>query len=281
MIQLVRSQLNSYCADMHVTRTDDQWNLLNEVDPEHPIVMLNLIRFRDRALDGYGCDGMTGEEAYAEYGRRLRALADDFPGTPFWVGEAGRTYIGPDDETWDLVLCVRYESVTIFRDMLASEVYQQAATARTAAVADSRLVLMDEKANVGDDMKQWMTSAAEPDAAQDPIVMLNLIRYQDVALEGNTCDGMTGEEAYTEYIRRLQAMNSHDFPGNVIWDGQGKATIIGPADESWDRILLIAYPSLDDFRRMANSEIYGTAGPARTAAVLDSRLILTHQKFPR
>ncbi|MDG2262431.1 MAG: DUF1330 domain-containing protein, partial [Actinomycetota bacterium] len=67
----------------------------------------------------------------------------------------------------------------------------------------------------------------------------------------------------------------------VIWEGQGQATVIGPADETWDRILLIAYPSLDEFRRMANSEIYGTAAPARTAAVLDSRLILTHQKFPR
>ena len=100
-------------------------------------------------------------------------------------------------------------------------------------------------------------------------------------MQGHTCDGMTGEEAYTEYVRRLQAMNSHDFPGTIIWDGEGQATIIGPANEHWDRILLIAYPSLDDFRRMANSEIYQTAGPARTAAVLDSRLNLTHQRFPR
>lgn len=266
---------------MHVTRTDEQWQLLNEATPDVPIVMLNLIRFRDTALDGLGCDGMTGEQAYAEYGRRLRALAADFPGSPFWVGDAGRTYIGPEDETWDLVLCVGYESVTIFRDMLASPAYQQAAQARTAAVADSRLVLMHQTGNAGDDMKQWTAGRAEADEARDPIVMLNLIRYQDVALAGHTCDDMTGEEAYAEYVRRLQSMNSHDFPGNIIWDGEGQATIIGPADERWDRILLIAYPSIADFRRMANSEIYATAGPARTAAVLDSRLILTHQKFPR
>ena len=263
---------------MHVTRTDEQWKVLNETDPDVPIVMLNLIRFRDTALEGYGCDGMTGEEAYAEYGRRLRALAADFPGSPFWVGNAGRTYIGPEDEHWDMVLCVEYESVTIFRDMLASDPYQQAATARTAAVADSRLVLMHQDASIGDAMAQW-TAAAEP--ADGPIVMLNLIRYQDMALEGHTCDGMSGEAAYAEYVRRLEAMSSHDFPGNVIWDGTGQATIIGPADEHWDRILLIAYPSVDDFRRMANSEIYQTAGPARTATVLDSRLILTHQMFPR
>ncbi len=266
---------------MHVTRTDEQWELLRQADDSVPVVMLNLIRFRDTAAEGYGCDGMTGEEAYAEYGRRLRALADDFPGAPFWVGDAGTTYIGPDDEAWDMVLCVGYESASIFRDMLASAPYQEAAQARTAAVADSRLVLIHQTANVGDAMKRWAAGAGDSAAEDDPIVMLNLIRYQDTALAGHTCDGMSGEEAYAEYIRRLQAMNSHDFPGNIIWEGEGQATIIGPADESWDRILLIAYPSLEDFRRMANSEIYQTAGPARTAAVLDSRLILTHQKFPR
>lgn len=267
---------------MHVTRTDEQWKLLEQANPDVPIVMLNLIRFRDTALDGYGCDAMTGKEAYAEYGRRLRSLADEFPGDAFWVGDAGRSYIGPD-EAWDLVLCVGYASVSIFRDMLASETYQLAAQARTAAVADSRLVLMHQTANAGDAMSQWVARAAETDTDTEagPVVMLNIIRYQDAALADHTCDGMSGEEAYTEYIRRLEAMNSHDFPGTIIWDGEGQATIIGPADESWDRILLIAYPTIADFRRMANSEIYETAGPARTAAVLDSRLIVTHQRFPR
>lgn len=264
---------------MHVTRSDEQWKLLNEADPNVPIVMLNLVRFRAQAREGHGCDGMTGEAAYAEYGKRLRALADEFPGTAFWVGDAGRTYIGPEDETWDIVLLVGYDSVSIFRDMLASESYQQAAVARTAAVEDSRLVLVHETTNIGSAMADWASESTDGDA--DPIVMLNLIRYQDKALDGHTCDGMTGEEAYTEYVRRLDAMNDHDFPGNLIWDGQAKATIIGPADEHWDRVLLIAYASVGEFRRMANSEIYQTAGPARTAAVLDSRLVLMHQKFPR
>ncbi len=127
--------------------------------------------------------------------------------------------------------------------------------------------------------EQWkLLNKAAPDV---PIVMLNLIRFRDTALDGHGCDGMTGEAAYSESVRRLQNMNSHDCPGTIIWDGSGQATIIGPADETWDRILLMAYPSIADFRRMANSEIYKTAGPARTAAVLDSRLILTHQKYPQ
>jgi len=76
-------------------------------------------------------------------------------------------------------------------------------------------------------------------------------------------------------------MNDRDFPGTVIWNGDARATIIGPAEERWDRVLLIGYPSLDEFRRMARSKAYQTAAPARTAAVGDSRLILMHQRFPR
>ncbi|MCP3912574.1 MAG: DUF1330 domain-containing protein [Actinomycetia bacterium] len=262
-----------------MTRTDEQWKLLAEADSTVPVVMLNLIRFREHALDGYGCDGMTGEQAYAEYGRRLRALASDFPGTALWVGEAKTTFIGPEDETWDLVLLVSYNSVSIFREMLASDAYQAAATARTAAVVDSRLVLTHETLDVGDAMARWASSDG-PESEQ-PIVMLNLIRYRETARVGQTCDGMTGEAAYTEYVRRLEAMDNHDFPGTVIWNGEAKATVIGPPDEHWDRVLLVAYKSVDELRRMARSEAYQAAGPARTAAVDDSRLVLMHQNFPR
>ena len=263
---------------MYVTRTDDQWALLEQVDPTVPIVMLNLIRFRERALDGCDCDGMTGEEAYAEYGRRLRALAAEFPGTAFWVGEAKNTFIGPDDERWDLVLLVGYDSVSTFRNMLATDAYQAAAIARTAAVLDSRLVLATEDIHIGDAMKLW---ARGGDDDEGPIVLLNLIQYRDTVLEGHTCDGMTGEDAYDEYLSRLEGMNDHDFPGTVIWNGDARATIIGPVEERWDRLLLIGYPSLDEFRRMAGSKAYQTAAPARPAAVGDSRLILMHQRFPR
>jgi uncharacterized protein (DUF1330 family) len=269
---------------MYVSGTDDQWELLKAADPNVPIAMLNLIRFRDTALDGHECDAMTGQQAYAEYGRRLRTLADEFPGTAFWVGDAEATVIGPAEESWDLVLLVRYESVTIFRDMLGSAQYQAAAVARTAAVADSRLVLMHESFDAEQAAAKWASNTASEDKASgddQPIVMLNLISYQERALEGNTCDGMSGEEAYVEYVRRLEAMNDHDFPGQLIWDGEGQATVIGPETESWDRILLMAYPSVGEFRRMANSAAYQTAGPARTAAVLDSRLIRMNQMFPR
>ena len=181
--------------------------------------------------------------------------------------------------TWDLVLLVGYESVSTFREMLASDAYQNAATARTAAVEDSRLIITHPSFDAGDAMAKWATSAESE--ARQPIVMLNLIRYQEVALEGHTCDGMTGEAAYVEYVRRLEAMNDHDFPGTIIWDGAAVSTIIGPSDEDWDRVLLVAYESVDELRRMADSEAYQTAGPARTAAVLDSRLVLMHQSFPR
>ena len=106
--------------------------------------MLNLVRFAELANPGHGCDGMTGQEAYTEYGRRLSEIGDKFPGTPVWVGTAEATVIGPHDEQWDQVLLVHYETVSAFLEMIASPEYQSASPARTAAVADSRLILMHQ-----------------------------------------------------------------------------------------------------------------------------------------
>lgn len=129
---------------MHVHPTAEQIEALSAVDPDKPIVMLNLLRFAEQANPGFGCDGMTGHEAYREYGRRLSEMEDRFPGDPMWIGGADATVIGPADEVWDEVILVRYESVRAFLDMASDPEYQAAAVARTAALADSRLVLMHE-----------------------------------------------------------------------------------------------------------------------------------------
>jgi len=133
---------------MHVAPTAEQFAALSNLAPDRaakPIVMLNLLRFLDKALPGYGCDDMTGEEAYREYGRRLNALGPDiFTADPFWMGEGGPTIIGPSNETWHEMILVRYTSVDAFVTMVTNPEYLKAAEARTAAIADSRLVLLHE-----------------------------------------------------------------------------------------------------------------------------------------
>jgi hypothetical protein len=48
----------------HVEANDAALDAMRLLDPLEPVVMLNLLRFRDVALDGFGVDGMTGSQAF-------------------------------------------------------------------------------------------------------------------------------------------------------------------------------------------------------------------------
>ena len=37
---------------------------IRSADPDQPVTMLNLVRFREHALDGFGVDGFSGIEAF-------------------------------------------------------------------------------------------------------------------------------------------------------------------------------------------------------------------------
>ena len=41
---------------------------MRALDPNESIIMLNLLKFRDKALDGFGVDGLSGGEAFRRYG---------------------------------------------------------------------------------------------------------------------------------------------------------------------------------------------------------------------
>lgn len=107
-------------------------------DLEKPVVMLNLLKYRERAEDGFGVDGMTGEEAYRTYGRAFAELNPRFGGEPIWMGRGQHSVIGPEE--WDLVILVRYPTRQKFIDMVNDPDYQAIAPIRAAALADSRLV---------------------------------------------------------------------------------------------------------------------------------------------
>jgi uncharacterized protein (DUF1330 family) len=107
-------------------------------DPEAPIVMLNMLKFRAKALDGFGVDGMTGGEAFRRYGELNAKNGVTYGAEPIWAGRADHTIIG--DEDWDLVILVRYPSRQHFVDKVADPTYREIARIRAAALADSRLV---------------------------------------------------------------------------------------------------------------------------------------------
>lgn len=123
------------------TREDLQ-RLAAEVPPGVPVVMLNLLRFRERAAypAGQGEPGASGRSAYAAYSREIQPILRRVGGQPLWRGEAKSAPIAPEGETWDEVLLVSYPSVGAFLEMVTSPDYRAITFHRTAALEDSRLI---------------------------------------------------------------------------------------------------------------------------------------------
>lgn len=113
--------------------------------PDHgPVTMLNLMRFRERSLDGRG----SGWDAYLRYSalaiRRIKAVG----GTIVWTGNAEAVALGvPDRHRWDYVALVRYPSRAAFLAMMTSPEYAVANVERENGCADHAIVAVHETYN--------------------------------------------------------------------------------------------------------------------------------------
>lgn len=112
----------------------------------------------------------------------------------------------------------------------------------------------------------------------EPVVMLNLLKYREQAEPGHGVDGLTGRQAYTKYGEAFAELEPR-FGGSVLWMGRGKHSVIG--DEEWDVILLVSYPTRRQFIDMFNDPDYKAIAPMRAAALADSRLVESTQLLPK
>lgn len=103
-----------------------------------PLVMLNLLRFRENALGP--AEGMTGAESYGRYSAEVGPILDRFGGRVITALHCEDGVIGPTEPEWDMVIVVEYPSASAFLQMIGSEDYLAAYPYRAAALADSRLV---------------------------------------------------------------------------------------------------------------------------------------------
>ena len=107
-----------------------------------PIVMINLLRYREQADYEAGAAEApcTGQEAYGRYSDGVMPLLAKHGGRPIWMGLARTTLIAPEGETWDNAILVEYPTRKAFIEMTTSPEYQAIGHHRTAALADSRLI---------------------------------------------------------------------------------------------------------------------------------------------
>jgi len=126
--------------------TREQFKAFMQAPQDTPIHMLNLIRLR--ALAGYPAGhpnhgkGMTGLEAYREYGRTSAEIFKRVGGRQVWAGRPEVVLTGPLDERWDLAFIAAYPNSLAFAEMVRDPEYREHVKHRQAAVEESRLIRM-------------------------------------------------------------------------------------------------------------------------------------------
>ncbi|MGW7003799.1 DUF1330 domain-containing protein [Streptomyces sp. NPDC054933] len=109
-----------------------------------PVVMANLLRFRDQAEYGPASEYSPcgGAEAYlTRYLPAFDAVVQPLGGSQLlYGGTVAARLLGPANAVWDAVGLVQYPSIDVFRRVLESPDYQRnAAPHRRAALADWQL----------------------------------------------------------------------------------------------------------------------------------------------
>lgn len=110
----------------------------------------------------------------------------------------------------------------------------------------------------------------------DPIVMVNLMNLREQAVyppdSGFTnCSGRAAMKRYEEGSAEVRRVSG----ARLIWGGFVKQIAIAPTEESWDRVVLVRYPSATAYLTMRATSEYQSARLHRRAALRDSRLYMT------
>ena len=104
-------------------------------------------------------------------------------------------------------------------------------------------------------------------AANEPVIMLNLLKYKERVEE----TGETGKEAYNSYMTAASPFLKK-AEAKVLFFGAPMHMLIGPVEEElWDAVIVVQYNSFEHFVGMATAE--GYPSHLRKRALVDSRLI--------
>jgi uncharacterized protein (DUF1330 family) len=122
-------------------------DILTDLAVRHtgPIVIMNLLKFKDAAGDG-----RTGRQAYADYGALAAEILPLYGAEVVWTGRQQEIVTGGVQDDWDVVLLVCYPSVGALARMSASPEYRAIYHHRTAALARETVIALAEDFVLGD-----------------------------------------------------------------------------------------------------------------------------------
>lgn len=113
----------------------DEFQRFKNASDGEPVIMLNLLRYKKKVEE----TGQTGKEAYSEYLNTAQPFFQKVNAKILFFGKPKHMLIGPvDEELWDAIILVEYNSFSDFMGMAKAEGYPT--HLRERALLDSRLI---------------------------------------------------------------------------------------------------------------------------------------------
>lgn len=105
-------------------------------DKDGPVVMVNLLKFRERAVypDGRDAD-ISGQEAYMRYGVEVSKIVTKVGGRMIFGAVVDGLMLGTCEELWDQVVLVEYPTRASLMEMVMSPEYHAIEVHREAGLA--------------------------------------------------------------------------------------------------------------------------------------------------
>ena len=121
--------------------TGDQVRAFRDRQTGKPIAMLNLLRFKDKAVyDDERPSELTGQEAYGLYSKAFHEIMGPKGVRVLYSGAVKGLLIGEGSDLWDAVAIIQYPSTEVMLNMLRDEGYQRAQQHRAAGLEGQLLI---------------------------------------------------------------------------------------------------------------------------------------------
>ncbi len=130
----------------HVYPTQSCVETLLSDDSADRVVMLNLLKFREKAEYGDGrVSELSGREAYHVYGAAMQSIVEHNGGRVLFGGDISSVVIGEVGELWDTCVLVEYPSAAAFATLVTSPEVMEASVHRAAGLEGQLLLRVAQR----------------------------------------------------------------------------------------------------------------------------------------
>ncbi|MBV8182395.1 MAG: DUF1330 domain-containing protein [Mycobacterium sp.] len=128
-------------VENHVYPTASRVEALMADDSGRPVVMVNLLKFRAKAVypDGRPAD-LTGRQAYDLYGAAMQKVIEENGGRLLFGGDIASLVIGEVGDLWDTCILVEYPSAAAFAAIVTSPEVAEIGVHRAAGLEGQLLI---------------------------------------------------------------------------------------------------------------------------------------------